>query len=111
MRLSSVEGAQESVVEAGLVVVGVGARPNAELFAGQLEAGPAPWGGIKVWMGWVGQQGRGALPWVSIKMHTGQEEVRAADLAGCRYMGSIGGRACGAGRAGVEHQGPAESVG
>ena len=36
------------VVESALVVVGVGARPNVELFAGQLDMVQGPPGGIKV---------------------------------------------------------------
>ncbi len=35
-------------LECSLVLVGVGARPNADLFAGQLELLQGPPGGIKV---------------------------------------------------------------
>ena len=48
IKLQAVEGSAESTLEATLVVVGVGARPNVELFDGQLELAPKPWGGLKV---------------------------------------------------------------
>jgi len=44
--VSSKDGEQK--LDASLVVVGVGARPNVELLEGQVEMVPKPVGGIKV---------------------------------------------------------------
>jgi NAD(P)H-nitrite reductase large subunit len=37
-------------LDAALVVIGVGARPNVELLDSQVEMVPKPVGGIKVWV-------------------------------------------------------------
>jgi len=40
----------EQKLDAALVVIGVGARPNVELLDSQVEMVPKPVGGIKVWV-------------------------------------------------------------
>lgn len=57
-------------LEASLVLVGVGARPNTDLFAGQLEMLAGPPGGIKtdehlrVREGWAGEWLAGTAGWL-----------------------------------------------